>query len=93
MIITRNKYNQLNSEINNLRRELEKERKENSQLYKSYTRIRDVKLEEILNDYKYAILVDNVYQVRLYNEGRYESVKAISFESDVYHTPAIEIRK
>lgn len=50
--------------------------------------------EELLNKYKYAILVDKSHRVKVWNEGRFEpSVRNVSFTADFGDLPELTLWK
>ena len=50
--------------------------------------------EDILNKYKYAILVDKSHRVKVWNEGRFEpSVRNVSFNVYIGNIPELTLKK
>ena len=62
------KRKNLKAEISSLKKELCEERTNNEKLRYLYESLK----KDSLKNYKYAILVDDGYEVILYNEGRFE---------------------
>lgn len=60
----------------------------------SYLKIENkAKLEQLLKDYDYAILVKD-YKTQLWNDGRFEKrVRQLTFESDSLNLPILNIEK
>lgn len=80
--------------IQNQKELIEKQTLQIIELEEQLLELEEKKAEEILNKYKYAILVDDNYNSVLWNDGRYErQVRELHFNHYPNEIPTIEIEK
>ena len=80
--------------IENQKELIEKQTLQIIELEEQLLELEEKKAEEILNKYRYAILVDDNYNSILWNDGRYErQVRELHFDHYLDELPKIEITK
>lgn len=81
-------------EYNALYMQLMEVQREKAELEREVHKLRNQNMEEFLEEFRYAIFVDDSYKTHLWNEGRREEhVREINFHSSVREFPSIEIEK
>lgn len=81
-------------EYNALYEQLMEVQREKAELQKKVHKLRKQNMEEFLNEYRYAILVDENYRAGLWNDGRVEEgVREIRFFVTPNTIATLEIEK
>ena len=81
-------------EYNALYMQLMEAQKEKAELEREVHNLRNQNMEEFLEEFRYAIFVDDSYKTHLWNAGRREEqVKEINFHSSAIEFPSLEINK